>query len=161
MKSVSADQIKRAPLFGRPRPPRPGPFPCYCTDLEQFPLFRFSIEIWSYQTFRHNSEVQLSKGIWRAETPGATRWPKIIVVSFISPRCPRSATFPKMINISSTKKYVDNYSTYFFSRRNIVRYCDLLISTIQGEPPGTLSYHRTWIFITWLRFRTRIETCAC
>ena len=53
-----------------------------------------------------------------------------------SPRCPWSATFPKMINISSTKKkYVDNYSTYFFSRRNIVRYCALLISTLQGEPP--------------------------
>ena len=143
MKSVSADQIKRAPLFGRPRPPRPGPFPCYCTDLEQFPLFRFSIEIWSYQTFRHNSEVQLSRGIWREETPGATRWPKI-VVSFIrtSTVCsPWSAKvrdalgrrlFRKIINISSTKKkkkYVDNHSTYFFSRRNVVRYRDLLIST--------------------------------
>ena len=145
MKSVSADQIKRAPLFGRPRPPRLGPSPCYCTDLEQFPLFRFSIEIWSYQTFRHNSEVQLSRGIWREETPGATRWPKI-VVSFIrtSTVCsPWSAKvrdalgrrlFRKIINISSTKKknkkkYVDNHSTYFFSRRNVVRYRDLLIST--------------------------------
>ena len=144
MKSVSADQIKRAPLFGRPRPPRLGPSPCYCTDLEQFPLFRFSIEIWSYQTFRHNSEVQLSRGIWREETPGATRWPKI-VVSFIrtSTVCsPWSAKvrdalgrrlFRKIINISSTKKkkqkYDDNHSTYFFSRRNVVRYRDLLIST--------------------------------
>ena len=69
VKSVSADQIKRAPLLERPRTP-PGPSPCYCTDLEQFPLFRFSIIV--------------------------ARWPKtVIVVSFIrtstvreSPRCP-------------------------------------------------------------------------